>query len=103
MAEIKHYAIRIHGGIQGSGKGIRAQIHLFGEQNKLVGRVDFIDEGHTLLPDTKGDMIQLSLPASQLSVVVDILRNEGPVYIEWQESIKNAYLGTGQEPVGEGE
>ncbi len=103
MPEIKNYAIRVHGGPSGSGEAIRAQIHLFDDRNKMVGAMDFYDEGVALPADRKEDMIRMALPASQIHTVVDILRNEGPVYLVWQERLQNAYLGTSQEPVGEGE
>ena len=103
MSTIQHYAIRFHGGLKGEGTGIRAHIHLFDDQNKMVGRIDFFDTNLTLPNDRKDDMIHMSMPADQIHAVVDVLRNEKPIYLKWQETLQNAYLGTGQEPVGEGE
>ena len=34
---------------------------------------------------------------------VDLLRNEKPVFFQWNEASKGAFLATGQEPVGEQE
>lgn len=34
---------------------------------------------------------------------IDLLRNEKPVYFQWNEATKGAYLATSQEPVGEEE
>lgn len=103
--EIKNYAVRYHGGPQGSGEGIRGQIHLLGQQNRLVGWLDFYDAGRQLPRDHKTAQghIVLSFYFEAMFSVVDILRNEKPIYLYWQESIQNGYLGTGQEPVGEGE
>jgi hypothetical protein len=104
MKKVKHYAVRIHGGPKGSGDGSRASIHLFDEKKRMVGHISFMDEGVELAADRKsGDVIYLALPSSTLEQVVDLLRNEGPIYIDWQETLKNAYLGTSQEPVGDGE
>ena len=104
MTEVKRYAVRIHGGPAGMGKGIRASIHLFDKDKKLVGNLSFVESGETIKKDAEKDgKIEMYLPASQLTNVVDILRNERPIYIDWQEKLKNAYLGTAQEPVGEGE
>ncbi len=103
MPEIKNYAIRIHGGPTGSGMLIRAQIHLFDDSNKMVGAVDFYDQGAALPKDRNEEIMRMALPAEQLHTVVDMLRNEGPIFLEWQSTLANAYLGTSQEPVGEGE
>ena len=103
MAEVKNYAVRFQGGPGGSGMGVRAQIHLFGESNKMEGAIDFFDEGVRLKKKKKKGHIYMALHISQLLAVVDILRNEKPIFIEWQEKGQNAYLGTSQEPVGEGE
>lgn len=105
MKEIKRYALKIFGGPKGSGSGKRASIHLFDKDNRGIGRIDFWDADLTLPADENSDLngITLSLYASMLDNVVDMLRNEEPCFIAWQESIKNAYISTGQEPVGEGE
>lgn len=103
MTEITHYAIRYHGGPKGSGRNVRAHIHLFDARNHLVGSVDFYDEGHPLLSDHKDRIIHMALPSTHLRGVVDMLRHEKPIYLAWQETLQNAYLGTSQEPVGEAE
>jgi hypothetical protein len=103
MPEIKNYAIRIHGGPTGEGHAIRAQVHLFDAHNHLMGAIDFFDAGHALPVDQRTDLIRMALHIEQLPAVVDMLRHESPVFLAWQERLKNAYLGTSQEPVGEGE
>ena len=105
MKEIKRYALKIFGGPKGSGLGKRASIHLFDKDNRGIGRVDFWDAEMDLPADENSEMngIILSLHAARMVNVVDMLRNEEPCFIAWQESIKNAYISTGQEPVGEGE
>jgi hypothetical protein len=103
MPEVRQYAIRMHGGPQGSNDSIRAQIHLFDHQNKLVGAIDFFDDGVELPVDSRHDLIRMALPAGQIHTVVDMLRNEGSIFLEWQEKLRNAYLATSQKPVGEGE
>ena len=102
MPEIRQYAIRLHGGPEGPGRPLRAQIHLFDNDNRLAGVVDFYDANQRLPEDTKEELIRMALPASQLHATVDMLRNEGPIYLEWQSKLGNAYLATSQEPVGEG-
>lgn len=40
---------------------------------------------------------------TQLSHIVDLLRNEKPVYLHWNSSSLGAFIATGTETVGEGE
>lgn len=105
MPQVHNYAVRFHGGPDGSGTGtnIRAQIHLFDGSNKMIGSVDFYESELELPADSNEGRIVLAMHTNMMHSVVDILRNEGPVYIEWQERLKNAYLGTSMEAVGEGE
>ncbi|MEL6671340.1 MAG: hypothetical protein AAFR61_04085 [Bacteroidota bacterium] len=103
MPEIKNYAIRFYGGPKGSDEGIRARVHLFDDQNKMVGGVDFYDSGFEMPVDIAEPQIRMSMPAGQIYAVVDILRNEKPIFLEWQAGLNQGYLGTSQEPVGEGE
>jgi len=55
------------------------------------------DEGIILLQTADGVEQLLADSASEASLLLDILRNESPVFIE------NGLLFTGFEPVGEGE
>lgn len=104
MPEIKNYAVRFHGGPKGSGTDIRAQIHLFDTTNRMIGWVSFYDRGYDLPEDEKTeDHLVVSMYTEVMQSVIDMLRNEEPIYLAWQPKIKNCYLGTGQEPVGEGE
>ncbi|MCB9234986.1 MAG: hypothetical protein H6581_25255 [Bacteroidia bacterium] len=104
MANVKNYAVRFHGGPKGTGTDIRAQVHLFDDRNRMLGWVDFYTNGYDLPEDRQtAEHIILSMHSEFLVSVVDMLRNEEPVFLYWQPKIQNAYLGTGQEPVGEGE
>ena len=69
----------------------------------MAGVIDFFDPKTTLPEDRNEELIRMALPSDQLSAIVDILRNEKPIFLEWQKSLQNAYLATSQEPVGEGE
>lgn len=63
-----------------------------------------MEAGTLLKKDAENNgIVEMQLPADQLINVVDMLRNESPVFIGWQTSIGNAYLATSHEPVGEGE
>ena len=104
MTEVKNYAVRIHGGSQGSGNGIRASVHLFDKNRMMIGFIEFVEKGYELKSDAyKEEKVVMFLPISRLKDVVDMLRHESPVFMGWQPTLKNAFLGTSQEPVGEGE
>jgi hypothetical protein len=77
---------------------------------KLVGHATFAKEGHVT-----GDshvyqgVIYLRAPTSQYDAVIDLLRNEKPVYIGWfpkpdakEENDGDAYFETSGEPPQEG-
>ena len=40
---------------------------------------------------------------AQLHDAVDLLRNEKPVFFQWNDTTNGAFLATGSEPVGEAE
>ncbi len=103
MNEIKHYALRMYGGPHGSNSGIRGQIHLFSPSNKMLGKIDFYDTDHTLPPDASEPYIHSHMHISEWPLIVDMLRNEAPVYLSYHSGSDTIFLSTSQEPVGEGE
>lgn len=103
MAEILNYSIRINGGPEGSVNFHRAEIFLFGTNGKVIGLIQFYDDGEELPASSSGEFIEMALPVSRLHDMVDLLRNEKPVYLQWQSAINCGYVSTGMEPTGEGE
>ncbi len=97
--KLANYAIRINGG---TNEGPCAQIHLFNEDNKLAGYIQFYDT--TEIPAGSNDnYLILTMPFHKFSAIVDVLRNESPVFIKWQEGGNNGFISTTQERIGEGE
>ena len=47
--------------------------------------------------------IYCHLPAQHFSAVLDLLRNESPIYLTYDKNKHLAYISTRLEPVGEGE
>jgi hypothetical protein len=43
------------------------------------------------------------MPIAELAAVLDMLRNERPVYLHWSEAWRQAWLDTRAEPVREAE
>ena len=53
--------------------------------------------------DVNSKLVYLRYPMSMYSDIIDILRNEKPIYFSYSETSKLGYIRTGKEPVGEGE
>ena len=80
----------------------RAQIQLKDTSAKVVAWIRFNDPGQFFEDDHESDgIIRMHLPSTMLENVIDMLRNEKPVYIYF--ATVRAFLGTFEEPVGEGE
>ena len=60
-------------------------------------------EENTFSLEQNGDFVNVSMTRDRLQLVIDILRNEKPVFFNWSITSKIAILSTDKEPVGEGE
>lgn len=74
----------------------------------VVGRLFFHEGDGALQPneivqETNGAVIRLHFRLSQLPHLVDLLREEKPLYLSFSESSLVGAVMTGVEPVGEGE
>jgi hypothetical protein len=100
MANITRYKILIYGSPEGY-QGNRAQIALY-QDSQVVGFIRFHDQG-TPLPDDERSQgkVVMHLPAAMFESVVDVLRHEKPLDLNFR--MERAMLGTSDEPVGEGE
>jgi hypothetical protein len=111
MPEVNRYRVVLYGS-SAEKPTLKAKIELYAQPPSMprerataatssttVGKIKF-HEGLPHLPadrEEKG-VAEMNLPASMLPVVVDILRNEAPVYFAFHEG--RAVFGTGVEPVG---
>lgn len=89
---------------------LRATIELYDEGKKEIGRLNFYKKPSDVEanPATKAPSgyMAFSYPSEQYSDVLDLLRNEGPVYLNFKKVADNlniGYLSTDREPVGEGD
>ncbi len=99
--EVKSYSVLFYGGPEGYQTN-RAQIQLNGKDGKALGWVRFCDPDVAIKADSDtGGTIRMHLPASMFHNVLDVLRNEKPVFIRFIQ--KRGFLSTGKEEVGEGE
>lgn len=99
--EIKNYHILFYGGPEGYQTN-RAQIALYGSDGETAAYVRFNDPDMTFENDNVGGgIIRMHLPSAMFQNVLDVLRNEKPVYISFSKG--RGFLSTSTEPVGEGE
>jgi hypothetical protein len=74
-----------------------------------VGTLHFHDEGAQLpanelvRPEDGGPMCRLHFRLSQFPHLIDLLREEKPLYLWFSEASAQGAVMTGAEPVGEGE
>lgn len=110
---IEDYSVQVYANdLRGSiTRWAAAVIYLYGNNGAHVGTAYFAREGHTA-PDAvyAGNKIYYHAQGEQFERVLDILRNEKPVYLRWvsqndatEANDGNAYFYTGREPVGEEE
>ena len=53
--------------------------------------------------DEKFNLVYLRYPLSMYADIIDILRNEKPIYFSFSLRSKLGFIRTGKEPIGEGE
>lgn len=82
-------------------RSVTAAINCF-DENKQVGTILFVRKGQTIPENSERDgRISLFFEESHFANVVDILRNEKPVYLSLHPTLKIGGVGTDKEPVGE--
>ncbi len=98
---VKSYSVLFYGSPSGYQTN-RAQIQLSDAKGKTVAWIRFNDPGMLFENDYEsGGIIRMHLPSAMFQNVLDVLRNEKPVYIYFVQN--RAFLGTAKEPIGEGE
>ena len=101
LTEIKNYQIYLFGGPDGLWTN-RSKIGLRGSDGKILAHINFNDSDMRFENDSESDgIIKMNLPSAMIENVVDVLRNEKPVYIQFVHG--HGVLQTSLEPVGEGE
>lgn len=101
MPQVKDYHVLFYGSPAGYQTN-RAQIALFGTDGSALAYVRFNDPGMFFESDSQaGGTIRMHLPSAMFESVLDVLRNEEPVYVYFAQN--RGFLGTSKEPIGEGE
>ena len=105
---ILKYGAFLYGGPDGN-NGANATIWLRFEGSPAFVWLRFYPVGYSLPPNYEaessgGDPIYyVSYRSGEYSKVLDLLRNESPVYFYWSDETEMAYVRSGGEDVGEGE
>ncbi|MES2088508.1 MAG: hypothetical protein V4532_00780 [Pseudomonadota bacterium] len=101
MPAVASYSVLFYGSPEGYQTN-RAQIQLADAAGKAVAWVRFNDPGMVFENDANdGGVIKMHLPSTMFQSVLDVLRNEKPITVYFAQG--RGFLGTGSEPVGEGE
>lgn len=79
---------------------LRAAIGLRDTSGAYVGYIFFYREDYDLPSGTPGDA-RMYFHISEMPLILDVLRNESPIY--FTDSGSSMALGTSTEPIGEGE
>jgi len=85
--------------------GENVAILLLLNDDDLISMVAFIDSEEELPPPREGlnGVVFITFRYKWLSDIIDMLRNEEPVYFSWNRETENAWITTEEEPVGEEE
>ena len=78
-------------------------LFLYDKRSSVVGQVFAVPDGEPLPPAERRDgRAVLYFHRGAIPQIVDLLRNEKPVYLQWNNG-RDTALTTGYEPIGEGE
>ncbi len=101
--EIKSYRIFLDEGSQKNRSF--TTINLFDTADDLIGVINFFEEELEVNGPKDFDHVYLQYPISKFPYIVDVLRNEKPIFVGFWENKYGKYgrICTGKEPVGEGE
>lgn len=99
--EIKDYHVLCYGSPAGYQTN-RAQISVYDTTGQTAAFIRFNDPGMFFEADyVDGGIIRMHLPSSMFANVLDVLRNESPMYIYFAQG--RSFLSSSKEPIGEAE
>lgn len=103
FTEIKSYRIFLDSGTQKNRS--YTSINLYDTQEEVIGVLQFYEEGERPEDHQDIDRFYIQYPISKFSLIIDILRNEKPLFVGYWQNQFGQYgrIFTGKEPVGEGE
>jgi len=104
--EIANYSVSLFSDAEPA--KMAAAVLLFDAAGKAVAFLRFFQPGATLPPNEfRADLgyALVSYPQSSLAAIVDVLRNEKPLFFTWYDYLPLrcfGAIGTSREPIGEG-
>ena len=104
--EITQYWIHFQAGNEESDRVYPPAIVKCYDEEDFVLQLTFHPDKKTLPEnhyDKRNNLVYLSYPLSMYHNILDILRNEKPIYFRYTEELNIGFIRTGKEPVGEGE
>jgi hypothetical protein len=103
FTEIKSYRIFLDSGSQKNRSF--TTINVYDESDEVIGVLQFFDDGIWRDQPEHLTCVYLQYSTSKFPYIVDILRNEKPIYVGYWENKHGRYgrICTGKEPIGEGE
>jgi hypothetical protein len=103
LPDVASYSLAFYGSPSGYQTN-RAQIELHDANGDTVAWVRFNDPGMFFEDDYESNgIIRMHLPSSMFRNVLDVLRNESPLYVTFSAGAGVALFGTTEEPIGEGD
>jgi hypothetical protein len=101
--EIKSYRIFLDSGSQKHRSF--TTINLYDNSDEVIGVLQFFEDEGDIIEPNDFDRFYIEYPISKFPYVVDILRNEKPLFVGYWENKFGKYgrICTGREPVGEAE
>lgn len=107
MRKIEQYRVYYFGGGSGSDTDGRAGIRLIGEDDTTIAWLKFWKDS-SAMPASDEELadgvVRAHYPQGQLRNVLDLLRNESPLFLDYGEFERDvAVISTHKEPVGEAE
>ena len=104
--EVGTYEVLLMSHFTSSGGGHQtAFVYFYEPSQKYIGYAGIIEDGVPLPPNVQGSngVLNIYFHESELVPMLDILRNEKPVFVQYNTDLKWGSVGTGKEPVGEQE
>lgn len=102
---VRRYQYELHNQFAPSGVRDSALLYLFGDSKEMLAAIAFRADGSELeVPEQHHDgHIAVQMHQRHLQPMIDMLRNEKPVYMSWSDATGILRISTDAEPVGEQE
>jgi len=106
VSEISHYWVHFHAGHTENSLIHPTAIVKCYHDDDFVLQLNFYPDTEKLpknYQDVKSKLVYLRYHLSMYPNIIDLLRNEKPIYFSYSDKSKGGYIRTGKEPIGEGE